>query len=152
MARSKRAALGLSALLLGVVALGACSSDDGENDPPCTIEPAFQLSVRAVSGELPSDTVIKAQYGGGVEEFHVDVTNPTLEVLLCVATSADAGVDAGAGVQRIDCKLWAQGAATVTVTASGYPDLVQELEAQLDGECFKTVPVDLVLGDEDGGS
>jgi len=132
-------------VLMGAAALGtACSSDDGNQDP-CTIEAAFQLTVRTVSGALPSDTLLSVQYGGGVEEFHLDGSNGDLKVVLC-------DVDADAASQDVlSCKLWTQGAATVTVTASGFPQVQRELEAKKKGECFQTVPVEVVLGDEDAG-
>jgi hypothetical protein len=122
----------------------ACSSDDGNQDP-CTIEAAFELTLHTVTGALPADTALRVQYGGGVEEYHLDGANTGLKVVEC-----DVDADA-ASLDSLSCKLWTQGAATVTVTASGFPQVERELEAKKKGECFQTVPVDIVLGDEDAG-
>ena len=53
---------------------------------------------------------------------------------------------------KVHCKLWTQGAAKVTVTATGYPPVEEALEVKAQGTCIQTVPVEIVLGDQDGGT
>lgn len=125
--------------------LTACGSE--EEPKECKARAAFDLEVRAASGALPSDTSVLVEYGGGQEEYRLDDPVHQQEDVLCTTEPADAGA-----VMTLRCALWTQGAATVTVRASGYPELQEELEAQADGKCIETVPVVLTLGDVDAGT
>jgi hypothetical protein len=124
----------------------ACSSEPKED---CTAKAAFHLSVRAHSGELPADTRLTVKYGGGEETYSLADLKHDEEAVLCDAEGADAGD--GGKVSRLVCALWTQGVATVTLEASGYDDVERTLEAEAKNDCIQTVPVELVLGDEDGG-
>lgn len=135
---------------LGLLAL-ACSNGDGDDPKDCKLVAAFELTVRAVPGPLPADTTLEVQYGGGTETFRLDQGVQTQEVVLCDETAKDAGAADG-GVAEVHCRLWTQGAAKVTVTASGYPTVEETLEAKAQGKCIQTVPVEIVLGDADGGT
>ncbi|MFO0569354.1 MAG: hypothetical protein U0263_27090 [Polyangiaceae bacterium] len=140
-----------AALIAGAAVVASCSTDDGEQPKPCTVSAAFDLTVRAVAGPLPTDTTIEVKYGGGIETYRVDQGMTGQEVVLCDDELPEAG-DAGKQVELVHCKLWTQGAASVTVTATGFPTVEEDLEAKASGKCIKTVPVEIVLGDVDGGS
>ncbi len=133
---------GLCGLIVG------CSSNP-PNDQQCAAKAAFQLSLSAYMSSLPADTSITVKYGGGEETYALSDPVHKEEAVLCDANRADA--DAG-DVLGLVCALWTQGAATVTVKASGYPDMERALEAEAKNECIQTVPVDLVLGGEDAGT
>lgn len=126
----------------------ACSSETPPED--CSAKAAFQLSVRAYAGSLPPDTRLTVKYGGGEETYALSDLVHDEEAVLCDAEGLDSGD--GGSVSRLVCALWTQGAATVTIEASGYPSLERTLEAEAKNDCIETVPVDLVLGEEDGGT
>lgn len=136
---------GLALISCAVFAL-ACSNGNGDGPKDCKVVAAFDLTLRAAVGPLPPDTTIDVQYGGGIESYRVETGMQSQEVVLCDDDAADAGY-----VTRVHCKLWTQGAATVKVTASGYPAIEQTLEAKAQGTCIQTVPVEIVLGDQDAG-
>jgi hypothetical protein len=142
-----------SVLILTVLS-AACSSEGDTNGKQCPKVPAFSLTLRAAPAPLPDDTVLKVTYGGGSEEYALGGDNSSLETVLCSVETDDAGSGDGGKPRAlaIDCKLWTQGAAKVTASGDGFPDVSRELESELDGNCVKTVPVELVLGDLDGGS
>jgi hypothetical protein len=125
----------------------ACSSEPKEE---CTAKAAFHLSVRAYSGSLPADTRLTVKYGGGEETYSLADLKHDEEAVLCDAEGLDAGD--GGSVSRLVCALWTQGVATVTLEAKGYDDVERTLEAEAENDCIQTVPVELVLGDEDGGT
>jgi len=138
--------------VVGAVALAlGCSNGDGGDPKDCKLVAAFDLTVRAALGPLPPDTTLEVQYGGGIETFRVDQGVQAQEVVLCDDTKSEAGAG-DAGVTKVHCKLWTQGAAKVTVTATGYPPVEEALEAKAQGTCIQTVPVEIVLGDQDGGT
>jgi hypothetical protein len=158
--------LSCSAVALAAT-VAACSGNGDDQKKPCPTVPAFKLTLHAASGPLPDDTVLKVKYGGGVEEFKLADATHQQEVVLCDIETEDAGLDPEAGSDAgvdpeagtaepravaLSCKVWAQGAATVTATGTGYPEVQRELEAKLDGKCIKTVPVDLLLGELDAGN
>jgi hypothetical protein len=138
--------------LCSVLASGlcvACSSDPPPED--CSAKAAFQLSVRAHVGTLPPDTRLTVKYGGGEETYALSDLKHDEEAVLCDVEGVDSG-DGGGSVSRLVCALWTQGAATVTIEASGYPNLERELKAEAKNDCIETVPVELVLGGEDAGT
>jgi hypothetical protein len=49
------------------------------------------------------------------------------------------------------CALWTDGAALISVTASGYPDLDRNLEVKSNAGCIETVDVTLTLERSDAG-
>jgi hypothetical protein len=126
----------------------SCSDDGGDGPKDCKVVAAFDLTLRAAGGPLPPDTTVEVQYGGGVESYRVDAGMQSQEVVLCDDDAPETGVG---GVTVVHCKLWTQGAATVKVTASGFPPVEQTLEAKAQGKCIQTVPVEIVLGDQDAG-
>ncbi len=135
--------------LVALVALAACSSDDR---PECALRPAFELTVRAATGSVPSDLRLKIKYGGGVEEYAVSDTVQTQEVLFCQRRDVDGGVpEAGAEVGEVFCKLWTQGATALTVETAQYPKVERTLEAKADGECILTVEETVVLAVPEAG-
>jgi hypothetical protein len=133
--------------VLASIGLLGCGSEPKEE---CTARAAFQLSVRAHSGHLPPDTKLTVKYGGGEETYSLADLTHDEEAVLCDAEGADAGD--GGTVSRLVCALWTQGVASVTIEASGYDDVERTLEAEAENDCIRTVPVELVLGDQDGGT
>ena len=130
--------------------LAGCSSPQEED---CPLRPAFQLRlVTAGAKPLPSDTVLRVKYGGGVEEYRLDEAVHSQENVFCQHRDVDGGpVEAGASVNELSCVLWTQGAADISVEASGYPDLEKTLEAKGKNRCIETVDVTLTLDAGDGG-
>ena len=141
-----RVFLGLITTLLAALITGCSSStpDEPECDPP---HPAFRLLVDAMGRTLPDDVSIRVLYGGGVEFFQASGENKPMVVLCKVqrrdsTDNHDAGYD-DAGYDRVDwspimnvtCDLWTNGAATVTVAASGYATEERKLEAKTDSDC-----------------
>lgn len=160
MSRRSRIRVGLAGGLAALLALG-CSSDDPP-DMQCPRQPAaFRVLLHAAVGPLPDDTLLAVRYGAGQEEFRLEAPPVEPEVVFCEVSARDGGVpgvaDASAppfeAAEAIACDLWTDGPAIVTVTASGYPELREQLEPLTD-ECGvkDTVEVELVLGDEDAGS
>lgn len=96
--------------------------------------------------------MLRVKYGGGFEEYRLSDPVHTQEVVFC-QHRLDGGVPAEAGVpvDELYCEMWTQGAATVTVQATGYPDIEQEIEAEAEDRCIKTVDVSLRLDLGDGG-
>ena len=140
--------------LLGGLALVTCASACSSDDPreECALRPAFELTVRAASGPVPDDLYLKIKYGGGVEEYRVSDTVQTQEVMFCQRRDADGGApEAGAAAKEVFCKLWTQGAATLTVETSAYPRIERALEAKADGDCILTVEESVVLSVPEAG-
>jgi hypothetical protein len=137
-------------VLFAVVLVGCSSNPD---DKECPLRPAFQLHLQTATGTaLPADTVVRVKYGGGVEEYRLDEVIHSQENVFCQHRDQDGGpVEAGAQVGELSCVLWTQGAATITVEASGYPDLEKDLEAKGKNRCIETVDVTLTLDAGDGG-
>ncbi len=118
----------------------------------CSLKPAFALTLRALDGPVPTDTLLRVKYGGGVEEYRVSDAVQTQEVTFCQRRSEDGGaVPAGEPPSEVTCELWTQGAATIAIETSSYPRLDSSLEAEAEGRCIQTVEVTLTLGEGDGG-
>ena len=159
-ARARVAVLALPTMLL---IASACSNDNGDTKD-CKARAAFDLSVRTATGPLPEDTEIEVEYGGTLSETY-RLSDPVHagETVLCQATGPDAGTvdadteagsDAGSDagpteVLALRCALWTSGLVTISVRASGYPDLKRELTPTAEHKCIQTVPVELVLGATD---
>ncbi len=92
--------------------------------------------MRADGKPLPRDVKIEVKYGGGVELYDAAYPVATPQVVECrQELDQDAAEDASAGqLEKIVCDLWTDGAASVTVTAEGYPKTERALAAETD-EC-----------------
>ena len=141
---------------------GACGPDDGVDPADCEGLPvaSFRVVIVAPGSRLPADTVLRVKYGGGEEEYRL-ADPQTPDVVFCRHAIADGGLlskdasvgdggesDAGvslSSVEALSCKLWTNGAATATVQASGYEELVAELEAEIDDKCDEIVTKDVML-------
>lgn len=147
----------VAASLLSALALTtSCSKDPRYDD--CIVErPAFRVRVNAHANELPDDTRLYVDYGAGEEEYRLGDPPERPDVVFCILLSeqVDAGamieVDTGSGVQELLCELWTQGAAQLTVRASGYPTQVLTMVAERDGCGIETVDYHVVLERADGG-
>ncbi|HEY6557083.1 MAG TPA: hypothetical protein VI072_07405 [Polyangiaceae bacterium] len=145
------------ASLIGLAALTAGCTKDPEYEECIGDRPAFLVRVSARAESLPDDTRLKVQYGAGEEEYLLEQPPDAPEVVFCTLLSrqVDAGsmieVEAGAPVQELLCELWTQGAATLTVRATGYP--AQELNLRAErNECgIETVDYHVVLERADAG-
>lgn len=162
-------------LLASPVLLFPACGPDPKPSAPCD-GPDFDVLISSLEGPLPADTVVVLTYGSGTEQYALsDPSTP--EVLFCTPLDSEgqpleagaptaaqggaasdgglagAGGSAGSGsldvVGSLRCTLWTQGPATLEVTASGYPDLKQELKLQR-GTC--TVEKSIELAPEDGGA
>lgn len=158
----------LPALCTGFALVSAGCSSSPPSSPTCPgPRAAFHVIITAKNGPLPSDTVVKVAYGGGIEEYDLASPPDQPEVVFCTKVDADAGAgsgatdggvndagtpDAGSGpVAALSCDLWTNAAATINIQGSGYPVLEQQLEAEKDDCGIKTVDYSLVLGAGDGG-
>lgn len=154
--------------LLALVLLASCSNGGRKDKQPCPRGGStFRVQITSDDGELPADTSIQVSYGSNTEGFDFRHQNGANQDVCCrgvstVSTELDAVpcVPADAGRIRapaaIECELTTNGAARLTVTASGYPALEQTLEAErLEGEEWehcdvlltRDVFVELVRGD-----
>lgn len=135
----------LTALVLFLgVGWFACSNAQPPSTCPSS-HATFKLTVKAEASAVPRDVWISVKYGGGVEHYRAETPPVAPQVVYCKlecvdgggsdASSADAA-DGGAqsNIEAVVCDLWTDGAATVTVRASGYPDVVRDLSARRD-EC-----------------
>lgn len=125
---------------IGVGALAGCApkADPKDCPPP---HATFVLSVDCADGPVPRDTKVSVVFGSGVEEFRADAPNTAGKSVFCSIVENDAGApleedggDNEAVIEGITCQMWTDGPATVTATASGYPDVVRPLAAARD-EC-----------------
>jgi hypothetical protein len=158
------------AVLLNV----ACSQP---RTAPCPrSQAAFRLQVTAIDGNLPVDTELTVSYQGSRQERYdfydmgagnVDVccrpsgsawpATAALPTVACTpGSSPDASVapnveDAGSRAALV-CQLWTSGPAEVDVTATGYAELDQVLQAELlDNGCgVQTTDVRVTLERPDG--
>jgi len=123
-----------------VLMVGACSSPDPVD---CPSHPTFRLTVDAEDGHVPGDVEIDVLYGSGEEIFDATDPDASLKVVFCKLERTgreDGGTEAGDGgaegpISQVVCDLWTDGAATVRVTAQGYPETIRELEAERDDKC-----------------
>jgi hypothetical protein len=149
---------GWSVGLALALSLPGCPDDE---PPPCDGPTmAFKVLLVAVDGPLPEDTMLRVKHGSatGTEDFRLDADFPSSDVVFCCRSTRDgecteAGdADGGpAPVEGMLCELWTDGAARVTVTASGYPELDENLEARSSEGCLQTVDVTLKLESRDAG-
>jgi hypothetical protein len=147
-----------------VIALSLPGCPDDE-PPPCDGPTmAFKVLLVAAEGPLPEDTVFRVKHGSatGTEDFRLDADFPSSDVVFCcratrdgecteVADVASDGDGGPAPVEGLLCELWTDGAAQVNVSASGYPDLDEMLEARSSEGCLQTVNVTLTLVRRDAG-
>jgi hypothetical protein len=120
----------------------ACSNPQPDDNPCPRRSATFRVQLTASGGELPRDTTVEVAYGSNTETFDLRHHNGDNQDVCCrvVATpantlesvSCDSASDAGAERQRaaIQCELNTNGAARLTVTASGYAVLEQTLAAE----------------------
>jgi hypothetical protein len=156
----------IASLLLGGVLAGCKDSKDPANDPLCVQEgPAFRLMVVAPHGPLPRDTELQLTYQGTLHEDY-DLHDRSGNEDLCCRTmssipseltmtscNADAGASPHAPAMAIVCDVWSNGAAQVTLSATGYDTTVNDLTATLDEDCetIETSDVTLRLQRGDAG-
>jgi hypothetical protein len=146
MIRARRclAAIGLA------VSIGGCEEDPV--DCPGN-RASFRVLVFAEEEPLPTDTIVRVKYGAGLEEYRLDQPTQS-KTMFCELAMRDGGLlqaDAGPPVEALLCELWTGGAATVTVTAGGYPDIEQELDAKADECGITTKDVSIRLLRPDAG-
>lgn len=136
----------------GVLVLGACSTPAPGRECPKT-RAAFHVVLTAEGGaSLPSDTTLSVTYGGGSEQYALAAPPAHPAVVFCDSRPDAGTADAAAGeAKALDCLLWTQSAATVTVEASGYPTLEADLDPERDDCGITTVDYALVLGEADAG-
>lgn len=150
---------GRVAVIAAALALQGCPDDPPESCGQG--QAAFSVTLTAGDGPLPEDTAFKVRHGAGEEVFDLDGPCLASDVLFCSPPSrgcdepqdaADWDGSTGAPpVEALVCELWTNGAALVSVTASGYPDIDRNLAARSNGSCIETVDVELKLERVDGG-
>jgi hypothetical protein len=131
-----------------VLAAVGCKRRGGQGDEPACVQrgPAFRLLVTAPQGSLPDDTQLEMNYQGNLHARFGLAAQTVSEDLCCAAHGAvptrfegtPCQQDAGSfpdDVAAIACDVWSNGAASVTLSASGYETRVYELEAEVDEEC-----------------
>jgi hypothetical protein len=93
------------------------------------------LVVDAADGYVPGDVRIHVRSGSGEEEFDAKAVGVSPKVVFCeVERAAGDGGEQGP-IEFVTCDLWTDGAAMVRVNAQGYPEAVQDLEAERDPKC-----------------
>ena len=150
-----------TAVAVGAVVLAGCGS---ESSPPASTcpgpRPAFSLTVVARTGApLPWQTRVKVKSGGGEETYDASAPTSSPQFVFCKPLDANgAAIDADAGdsvmLGSIACTLWTDGAADVTVDATGFVTAHQMFEAKDDscGVVTSTVRVELDRVGLDGGT
>lgn len=113
--------------------------------------PAFVVTIRSNEGPLPPDTRLHVKYGSGEERYSLREPNAPANVIFCATIAGDGAPDAGGAVQALVCELWTQGAAQITVEASGYPSIMRNLKAQRNRCGIETVDDEFLLQARDGG-
>ena len=146
---------------LALLLVSSCT--EGPLDPkPCPRRgPTFRVGIVAEGSELPSDVAVIVHYGSNTEGFDLERGNGENQDVCCrveaelgrmesvsCLTPRDAALPEHIGA--LECELNTNGAARVTVTASGYEVLEGTLEAQrLEGEkwahCNALVTREVVL-------
>ena len=121
------------------MALCSCSSSSDCSDPPRT-HATFRLTVDAEGLPLPHDLRIIVHSGSGFEEYDLAAPNQAPQLVFCTVDSGEVGsADASddqntppdAGSLEVVCDLWTDGAATVEVKASGYPDTTTNISPDM---------------------
>ncbi|MCA9644862.1 MAG: hypothetical protein KC492_29440 [Myxococcales bacterium] len=132
-----------SPALLGCLAWAALSGCSADTDPPRNECPGpqatFDVRIFAADGPLPGDTTVDVMFSSGEEVYQLDQPEVPLEAVRC---SRELN---GESAVALDCALWTNGPATVTITATGYPELKEELVHEHDDCGIKTVNADLEL-------
>lgn len=118
-----------------VAGIGACSSPEPDPDACGPPHATFRLVVDAQDGYVPGDVRIHVRSGSGEEEFDAKVEGVSPKVVFCEVerVSGDGGEEGP--IELVTCDLWTDGAATVRVTAQGYPEVERDLEAEWEPEC-----------------
>jgi len=134
-----------------LVFMAAACEPEATHDCPGP-RPAFRLQIRAESGQsLPGDMIVRVRYGGnGEESFRADAPSPQPQVLFCgalggAAGAAGAGSAAGATLEGLACELWTDGAADVTIEASGFEAYEEPLAATTDRCGVQTTLKEILL-------
>lgn len=97
------------------------------------------MTLKTESGApLPGDAHVVVTAGSGKEDFDVVSPPDGPDLAFCTRTGEDA-------VTELVCKLWTNGAAQLTITASGYQTLKRSLVAETDPCGIKTVDVQIRL-------
>ena len=145
-------AISFCSVVFGALGATACGPDDpAPTDCPAGSVPAFMLTISTIEGALPPDTLVSVRYGGGVEEYSLQVPPSAPEVVFCGPTEVDAGTrDAGA-TRSLTCELWTNGPTQISVTASGFEDLQEDLAVQFNSCGIETRKVSLVLRRPEAG-
>jgi hypothetical protein len=124
---------------------------------------SFRVLIVAAKGPLPQDTVFGVKHGASTQEELFSLQDfPESDVVFCCRSTRDkecvetpdGSPDADAGtppVEALLCELWTDGAARVTVTASGYPKIATTLDARFSEGCIEPRDVVLKLERPDGG-
>lgn len=131
-----------ASLLSAVAALAACSNEPQDSEPCPRRGPTFRVQVTASQGYLPLDTHVSVSYGGSsLEQFGLRRGNGDNQDVCCrampspseelgrVACGALDGGTAHGPPRAIECELNTNGAAVLTVRATGYQELEQTLVA-----------------------
>jgi hypothetical protein len=137
--------------LVGLVSTAvavACGSDPKPTEPCRDGRPDFELLIKAQSGPLPEDLVVRVLFSGGEEEY-VLASPGTQEVMFCKVADREGNVidagsphvngSAGAGgagaegeggaggapgdreVEALRCEIWSFGSARIEVETAAYP-------------------------------
>lgn len=123
-------------------------------------EALFTIEIATEEGKLPLDTTVAVRWSAGEEPAYVlndPTTHKTLEDGSNVVCQPGGSVGAGGaggmggmggqggGLAVLSCQLWTSGTTEVTVTATGYPELLETLKPEtLDG-CDSPIPSDVEL-------
>jgi hypothetical protein len=172
------------ALLLASSWLTACHGEDPSMVGVCPrARAAFALQISSTDGGLPPTLSVEIGFGGAESErYSLHKGNANNDVLCCsnlagvslrpltceqplnpVASAPDASADAAvpktvtpASSTQLQCQVWTNGAAELSVTARGYPPLARTLMAQRDEaypqcDVWETVHVAVPLQPGDAG-
>ena len=146
-----------------------------KDDPPhpadCPSGPDFEVLITAFDAPLPADVRVSIEYAGGLNEHYSIPDHGKHRALWCTPSdregnplpagghggqgsleagdSGRGGASADSGLEGLECELWTDGPATLTVETSMYPKATEPLAAK-EGKCV--VAAEIVLALPDGGT
>lgn len=135
-------------VVFGALLLASCVKGSASEAKPCPRRgPTFRVAIAAGGAELPADTEITVAYGSNTERFDLTKGNGRNQDVCCAARDTESSDlrsvpceeprDAAfpSDVVSIECELSTNGAALLSVRASGYGGLEETLEAErLEGD------------------
>jgi hypothetical protein len=129
---------------------GGSAGQGGSGGCPTGPQPLFNVTIKAESGAVPSDTAVHVAWSAGEEPPFVLDDPATWKTSDQGAIVCDVERDAAppTDMSALVCHLWTSGATEVTITAKDYAPYKNTLAPRESERCGGPIPtdVDVVLG------